>query len=253
MRTVQVVALPGGVMPAAVRYQGLAATLEGRARLHLKDLEVYSGDEAPPGYSIGMEVDALARFADSLGLERFHLLGYSGGGFVSLAFAGAYPERLLSLAVFEAASIPGQLSAAEADLFRALNSELAGKSGLDFMRVFMQLQVKPGVKLAPPAGPPPPWMAKRPAGLAAMMAALGRHPFDRDSLRNCRFPAFFGYGDQTGVHEEIRAGILARLFPDVQVRRFEGIHHFVPPEQIYQPDHVRALQSLWARAREPGA
>src|SRR5579871_850814 len=115
-----VIALPGGVMPAAQRYASLVEALGADVEFHLKDLEVYSGPEPPAGYSIQMEVDALARFADSEGLERFHLLGYSGGGFVSLAFAGAHPERLLSLGLFEPASIPGQLSREEADLFHRL-------------------------------------------------------------------------------------------------------------------------------------
>jgi pimeloyl-ACP methyl ester carboxylesterase len=235
-------------MPAAQRYASLAAALGTAVEFHPKDLEVYSGPKPPPGYSIQMEVDAVARFADSLGLARFHLLGYSGGGFVSLAFAGSHPERLLSLALFEPASIPGHLSTEEVGLYRRLESELAGKSGPDFMRTFMTLQVKDGVELAPPAGPPPPWMQTRPAGLAAMMAAFGAHPFNREHLRQCLFPVFLGYGDLTGVHEEIRAGILARLLPDVHIRRFAGIHHFVPPEEIYSPNHVDALRELWRRA-----
>lgn len=248
--TVHVIALPGGVMPAAQRYASLAAALGADVEMHLKDLEVYSGPQPPAGYSIQMEVDAVARFADSVGLDRFHLLGYSGGGFVSLAFAGAQPERLLSLSLFEPASIPGRLSPEEADLYRKLEAELAGKSGAEFMRTFMAMQVKPGVELAAPAGPPPPWMMARPAGLAAMMAAFGAHPFDREQLRRCRFPVFVSYGDLTGVHEELRAGILARLLPDVHVRRFTGIHHFVPPEAIYSPDHIRALREVW-RLAEP--
>ncbi|HLZ94192.1 MAG TPA: alpha/beta hydrolase [Candidatus Dormibacteraeota bacterium] len=246
--TVHVIALPGGVMPAAQRYASLAAALGAEVEFHPKDLEVYSGPKPPPGYSIQMEVEAVARFADSLDLARFHLLGYSGGGFVSLAFAGAHPERLLSLALFEPASIPGRLSAEEAELFRRLESDLAGKSGPDFMRIFMTLQVKEGVRLAPPAGTPPPWMETRPAGLASMMAAFGTHPFDRERLRRCEVPVFVGYGDQTGVHEEIRAGILARLLPDVHIRRFAGIHHFVPPEEIYSGAHVDALRQVWKRA-----
>ncbi len=246
--TVHVIGLPGGVMPAAQRYAPLVAALGANVELHTKDLEVYSDTEAPAGYSIQMEVEAVARFADSLGLGSFHLLGYSGGGFVSLAFAGAHPERLLSLALFEPASIPGQLSAGEAELYRRLASELAGKSGPEFMRTFMTLQVRNGVQVAAAAGPPPPWMGSRPAGLAAMMAAFGEHPFDREDLRRCEFPVFLGYGDLTGVHEEIRAGILARLLPDVHVRRFAGIHHFVPPEEIYSPGHVEALRELWKRS-----
>ena len=94
-------------------------------------------------------------------------------------------------------------------------------------------------------------MLKRPPGIAAMMAAFAEYRVDRARLRECRFPVFVGYGDLTGEHEEIRAGILARLLPDVHIRRFSGIHHFVPPEQIYGADHVRALRDLWARAAVP--
>jgi pimeloyl-ACP methyl ester carboxylesterase len=175
-----VVALPGGVNPAGLRYAPVLSALGGEVDLHLKDLEVYAGEEPPADYSIEGEVEAVSRFADSLGVERFHLLGYSGGGFVSLAFAGTYPERLLSLALFEPASVPGRLSPEEADLRHRLGRELAGLSGLDFMRAFMRLQLRPGV------------------GLAAMMAAFGRHPFDREQLRRCDFPVFLAYGDLTG-------------------------------------------------------
>ena len=251
--TIDVIALPGGVMPAAMRYQSLQDALDGDARLHTKDLEVYSGDQPPADYSITLEVEALERFADSLDLGRFHLLGYSGGGFVSLAFAGAHPERLLSLALFEPASIPGKLSPDEAELYARLEAELAGLSGPEFMRTFVQLQVREGVVVPPPDGPPPPWMAKRPAGLAAMMAAFGAHPFDREALRQCSSPVFLGYGELTGIHEEIRIGILSRLFPDVRIRRFSGIHHFVRPELIYTSDHVCALRDLWERASAPAA
>src|SRR5579859_7778305 len=218
--TVHVIALPGGVMPAAQRYASLTAALGAEVEFHPKDLEVYSGPTPPPYYSIELEIEALGRFADSLGLERFHLLGYSGGGFVSLAFAGAHPDRLLSLALFEPASIPGKLTVEEAALYTQLETELAGLSGPEFMRKFVELQVREGVVVPPPEGPTPPWMATRPAGLAAMMRAFGAHPFDRAALRRCSAPVFLGYGELTGAHEEVGAGILSRLFPDIHVRRF---------------------------------
>lgn len=240
-----VLALPGGVNPAAIRYAPVLAALGDCVDFHLKDLEVYAGDEPPPGYSIELEVEALLQLADSLGLERFHLLGYSGGGFVSLAFAGTHPERLLSLALFEPASVPGKRSDEEEALNRNLRTQLDSLTGADFMRTFMRLQVRPGVELQPPAGPPPPWMSKRPAGLAAMLAAFDRFNLDRERFRECEFPVFYGYGDLTGEHEPIRAGILARLLPDLHVRRFPGIHHFVPAEQIYSPEHLRILERLW--------
>ena len=245
------IALPSGVAPEAQRYAPLFGAPGDGAHLHLKDLEVYSGEEPPPGYSIEMEFEAVTRFADSLRLFRFHLLGNSGGGFVSVAYAGAHPERVLSLALFEPASIPGELSAEEAGMYRRLEDGLAGKSGPEFMRSFMTLQVKEGVEMPPAVGPPPPEMTTRQAGLAAMMRAFGQLPFDRERLQRCEFPVFLGDGELTGAHEETRACVLARLLPDVHIRRFAGIHHFVPPEEIYSPDHVAALQMLWARANEP--
>ncbi len=245
--TIDVIALPGGVMPAAMRYAALAAALGEDVRLHPKDLEVYAADEPPAAYSVAMEVAALARFAASLQLDRFHLLGYSGGGFISLAFAGAHPDRLLSLALFEPAAVPGRLSSREEELDRSLRAALAGRTGSEFMRAFMATQLRPGVTLEPPAGSPPPWMRSRPAGIAAMMEAFPKHPFDRASLRQCRFPIFFGYGDQSGEQEEVRAAVLGGVLPDVHIRRFSGIHHFVPPERIYGPEHVSELRNLWLR------
>ena len=174
-----------------------------------------------------------------------------GGGFVSLAFAGAHPDRLLSLELFEPASVPGDLSSEEAQFDGRLRKGLMGLNGPEFMHAFVGLQLRPGVDVPPPAGPPPAWMRNRPAGIAAMMAALAEYRVDRARLRECRFPVFIGYGDLTGEHEEVRAGILARLLPDLHIRRFSGIHHFVPPEQIYSADHVRALRDLWARAAVP--
>lgn len=249
---VPVITLPGGVMPAALRYAPLAAALAGHADLHGKDLEVYAGDEPPPGYAVEHEVDALARYADSLGLDRFHLLGYSGGGFVCLAFAGTHPERLASLALFEPAWVPGPLSPDEARYTQRLRTGVAGLDGPAFMHAFTRIQLRDGVEVPPPpAGPPPPWMRTRPAGLKTLMTAFDVYPFDRDQLRHCTFPVFLGYGDLTGEHEELKAAILARLLPDLHIRRFPGIHHFVPPEQIYTNDHIDELRHLWARATVP--
>ena len=245
-----VIALPGGIMPAALRYAALKSALANDVELHTKDLEVYAGDAPPPNYKIEIEIAGLAAFADSLKADRFHLLGYSGGGFVSLAFAAAHPERLISLAVFEPARIPGELSAEEQRLDRDLRQALDSAEGSEFMQIFVSRQVRPGVQVPPPAGSPAPWMRSRPAGLAAMMREFGEYRADRTRLRNCTFPVFYGYGDQTSEMVEVQASVLARLVPDIHVRRFEGVHHFLSPDQIYTAEHVKDLRALWERAEQ---
>jgi pimeloyl-ACP methyl ester carboxylesterase len=49
------------------------------------------------GYTHMGMADDLARLVDSLGLKKFHLVGHSFGGLVSLSYARRYPHRLRSL------------------------------------------------------------------------------------------------------------------------------------------------------------
>ena len=244
----QVIGIPGSVAPAAQRYQPLVQRVGDAAAIHLKDLEVYREATPPADYSIEEELAAIDRFAGANGLERFHLVGYSGGGFVSLAYAGTRPERLLSLALFEAARIPGELTPEERAFFAFLEGRLAGLHGPDFMATFVREQVKPGVQASPPAGPVTPEMQKRPAGIAALLRAFEAYRFDRDLLQAARFPVDYGYGDLSHEEQALKAGVLARLFSDIHVHRFAGVHHFVPPDQIYTPAYADMLLEHWRRA-----
>ena len=65
-------------------------------------------------------------------MDRFHLVGYSGGGACCLAFISSFPERVLSLALIEPAWIgTGDLTPeeteywAEADRMMALRGPSA--------------------------------------------------------------------------------------------------------------------------------
>jgi len=247
MKKPQVICVPGSVAPAAQRYRPLLEAVGDDAGLHLKDLEVYRDATPSADYSIEEELDAIDRFAQSKGLERFHLVGYSGGGFISLAYSGTRPNRILSLGMFEPARIPGRLTADEQAFFSELERKLDGLRGDQFMATFVREQVKPGAVLAPPPpGPVSPEMQKRPAGIAALIVAFDAYRFDRELLRSAPFPVFYGYGDLSHEEQDVKAGVLARLFADFRVQRYAGVHHFVPPEQIYTPAHVKALKNLWS-------
>jgi len=248
MKTPQVICLPGSVAPAAQRYGPLLQAVGDSAELHLKELEVYREATPPSDYNIDEELEAIDRLADSKSLARFHLVGYSGGGFISLAYAATRPERIHSLGLFEPARIPGQLTDEERAFFAFLESKLRSLDGPEFMKVFVSEQVKPGVQVQPPPTAASPEMQKRPAGIAALIREFEAYRFDRQLFGACRFPLFYAYGDLSHDEQAMKAGILARLFPDVHVRRFSGVHHFVPPEQIYTQAHVRALTELWSAA-----
>ena len=90
----------GAVAPVAWTYARLQRLLYEEARLVLKDLEGYAVPLAVE-YGLHREVEAITRPSDAAGFHRFHLVGYSTGGGVALAFALAYPERVSSLTLSE--------------------------------------------------------------------------------------------------------------------------------------------------------
>jgi len=101
-----------GAGEAVVLVHGFAADghlnwrLPGVVDMLKKDYRVITLDTRAHGKSAkphehgqyGMTmVDDIARLMDHLNIEKAHLAGYSMGGFLSLSFAGRYPDRLYSL------------------------------------------------------------------------------------------------------------------------------------------------------------
>jgi pimeloyl-ACP methyl ester carboxylesterase len=56
-------------------------------------------------YDIASQVKRLSRFVEMLGLQSFHLLGISMGGYVAAYYASEHPDRVKSLALMGAAGV----------------------------------------------------------------------------------------------------------------------------------------------------
>jgi pimeloyl-ACP methyl ester carboxylesterase len=248
-RTHRVVLLPGGVMPAEPAYAALLGVLGERVDAVAKDLEVYAGDQPPPDYSLTIEAQGVLREADARGFDRFHLVGYSGGGASSLAFGALHGERLLSLALLEPAWAGNERTPAEEALWQRFR-ELEPLPPDQFMEGFTRLQLAPGVEPPPrPDGPPPPWMAKRPAGLRAVMAAFDNGELDLEALRAFDRPVYFAVGGRSNPDYFVRMGErLAAIFPDFTLETFPERHHFDPPHRIEPERLSSSLLALWERA-----
>jgi pimeloyl-ACP methyl ester carboxylesterase len=248
----RVVLLPGSVLPAEPAYGALIAALGADADAVAKDLEVYATDEPPADYSLGLEADGVLREADARGWERFHLLGYSGGGAAALAFTARYPDRLWSLALLEPAWAGNRdLSPAEEALWREYE-RLEGLPPEQLMPAFMRLNLKPGVSLPPPpAGEMPPWMAKRPAGINAFMRTFRDSDLDREQLRGFSRPVYFALGGLSNPDQFAEIGKrLAGVFPDFTLEVFAERHHFDPPHRIEPERLAGSLRAHWRRAEQ---
>lgn len=245
----RVVLLPGSVLPAEPAYSALLQALGDRVDAVAKDLEVYATDQPPPDFGLEREVDGILREADARGFDRFHLVGYSGGGASALAFTTAHGGRLLSLALLEPAWAGNDRTEEEEALMQRFR-ELAPLPPDQFMAGFLRLQLAPGVDPPPPPdGPPPPWMAKRPAGIRAFLAAFDDGELDVDALRAFDRPVYFALGGRSNPDYFGRmAARLASIFPDFTLERFEERHHFDPPHRIEPERLAESLLTLWRRA-----
>jgi pimeloyl-ACP methyl ester carboxylesterase len=246
----EVILLPGSVMPAGPAYDGLLAALGADVDARAKDLEIYATPAPPPDWSLATEEKAITDFADAAGFARFHLVGYSGGGAACLAYAAHYPERLLSLALLEPAFAGWQrMTAAERAKMEQFRDVLE-LDGRDQMARFQALQLAPGVEPAPlRPGPPPPWMAQRPAAVRAFLREFYRSDLDLELLRRFDRPVLFVLGGRS--HPDYYARMAQRLssvFRDFTVEVFPERHHFDPPHRI-EPDRVAVvLRTLWSKA-----
>lgn len=252
MSALRVMLLPGSVLPADVAYGGLVTALGEDAETIVKDLEVYREDAPPPNYSLDTEVAGVLREARARGWSSFHLVGYSAGGAAALAFAARQPARLLSLALLEPAWAGNWGWSAEHRRLWAQYDQLEQLPSEQFIPAFIRLQVQPDVQLsAPPAGPSPPWMRQRPAGIRALMRTFRSYNLDRDALAAFERPVYFALGGLSNpdLFGEL-AERLGNVFPDFTLEVFSERHHFDPPHRIEPERLAGSLRAIWARGSQ---
>jgi pimeloyl-ACP methyl ester carboxylesterase len=79
-------------------YPGIVLPLRRGHRVTAYDLRGHGYSSMPySGYTHMNMADDLAGLVDRLGLRKFHLVGHSFGGLVSISYAQRYPHRLKSL------------------------------------------------------------------------------------------------------------------------------------------------------------
>lgn len=250
MRQPQVVLLPGAINPAAASYGQLLEAVEGNASPGLKDLELYNKDVPPPDYTLETEIASLKQMVDMAELKSFHLVGYSVGGEIALAFAARYPRRLKSLALIEPTWI-GKANQSWGSDGRAYGEQLEQIMKLspeERLQAFMALQLRPGVEPPLlPSSPTPAWLARRPKGIKALYQALQENDLEFYQLRQFQSPVYLAIGSLSNEIEERMAARLTHVFPDIRVEIYAGLHHFNPPHLGATERFARALFELWSQ------
>ncbi|MDQ0676122.1 pimeloyl-ACP methyl ester carboxylesterase [Pseudarthrobacter siccitolerans] len=251
MEPYRAILLPGAVLPAHLAYKALIEALGPGVQAVAKELELYKTDEPPPGWTLDTEIDGVLREADQRGWQTFHLAGYSGGGAAALAFAAKHPERLQSLTLLEPAWAGNwDWSPAYAEHWKHYET-LEALPPEQFMPAFMRLGVRPDVVLPPQEpGPPPPWMAQRPAGIRAFLRTFKDYDLDRSRLAAFSQPVFFALGGLSHPDDygEVATRLSRVFFPDFHLEVFPHRHHFDPPHRVEPGLLAEGLLRHWASA-----
>lgn len=244
----RIILLPGGGAPAALEFSALLAALGPGVDAVAKDLEVFAGPTPPPGYTLDDEAAAVVRLADARGWDRFHLVGYSGGGAAALATAARAPGRLESLALFEPAWAGSWGWTQPHERLWRRYDELRSLPPHEFVPAFLSLQVRPGIAVHPPfdLADPPAWMANRPAGILAFLDTFATYDLSRDALASLAAPVYYALGSDSNPDEfEEIATKVAGVFDDFRLEVFEGRNHLAPPHALESDRVAASLAALW--------
>lgn len=94
-----IVLLHGSTSAGSADFAAQLPLFEKAFRIHLPDARGHGRTkwDAADGFTYEMLVDDVVAFADELGLESFHLLGFSMGGMTALQVAARQPDRIRTL------------------------------------------------------------------------------------------------------------------------------------------------------------
>ncbi len=96
-----VVLLLHGYLETKAVWNSFAEKLSGHFRLIIPDIPGHGFSEVfGETHSMGLMAEALNFLLDSLNIEKCHVIGHSMGGYVMLAFADIFPEKINRLVLF---------------------------------------------------------------------------------------------------------------------------------------------------------
>jgi pimeloyl-ACP methyl ester carboxylesterase len=188
-----------------------------------------AGLPGDPGYTAVTEREALRLTLDALGLERPHVVGWSGGGKAAIEFATEYPDRVRSLVLVEPAAywILEQLGDRLEDVERA-NSLVHGLFGRpvteDDLATFLELA---GFVESAHDAPSHPnwgrWLTHRMA-LSWSGEKLDHPARSVDELARITCPVLLTKGTRTAEWLKRLVDVLGERLPNASVVELEGDH-----------------------------
>ncbi len=202
-------------------------------------------------YDVGSMERRLSVAVRKLGLTRFHLVGNSMGGLVSLLYSRNHPEQIISLGLFDSA---GVVTSVKSDFFKAL------EQGRNPLIVSTRKDYDNLLALCFEKEPYLPWparnvMARRQRDRTEHNSRMWKDLFldlndtpVRDKLSKLELPVLVLWGDRDRVLDISGAMVLKSMIPNATLKVIENCGHVPMVEKpketaLSYMAFVRALQS----------
>jgi pimeloyl-ACP methyl ester carboxylesterase len=225
-----------GVVPARLTFAALAAALGFG---ELRDLAAYQ--TSLDGYTLDTELAALSAAIHPR--PAVHLLGYSAGASVALAYAARHPTTVATLTLIE----PPWTGLPDPSGFTDRMDKIMLHTAPDRRwPVFHELLTRPGADVPPPPATPPPWAHERVARGGDIWRALRAAALTPAQIGAFTRPVYLPYADDSHPFFADTAHTLAKLFPDARVDEYAG-NHIRPPHVSEPARFATALRKLWSR------
>ena len=212
--------------------------------------ELIGNTTSTDDYSWRDEVEALSRALPEG--KPTHLVGFSGGASLALAFVAVHPERVASLSLVEPAWSFLPLSEIEADYYARLDAALRGPASAE-RGAFRRLLVQPTVELAPPRTDLIEAARRReaagqPTSLRVLTEAMRRHAIEPGAFGWFAGRVYIAIGGLSHGMWQAQAEAIAAAFPSSRVEVFEERHHLDPPQKSETARLVAGLSWAWGQA-----
>jgi pimeloyl-ACP methyl ester carboxylesterase len=215
---------------------GYTDDLKDRFHLILVDSRGHGQSDKPhaaAAYAMAQQADDVVAVADDLGVDRFHLFGYSLGALSGFHLAARVPERVRSLVAYGGdpyAPPPGYIASVERDITILRQGMQAWVDLMEEIGVFSQYPNPTARKER--------LLALDADALIASIVAWTEYPGIGDALARLTMPCLLISGQHEGGNDLARQA--AQNLPVADFVSVAGITHAMVHAQIILP-YVRAF------------
>jgi 3-oxoadipate enol-lactonase len=201
-------------------WEPLLPHLEADFDVLMPDLRGFGQSDAPEGaYTVQQMAADLAALLDALKIQKTYLAGHSMGGYVGLAFARIYPERVLGLGMVSSQAV------ADSPESKARRYATVGEVAVNGVSAVAGMSEKLSANPAHVAFYRELILRQRPGGVIGALKAMAERPEASELFSSFKFPVVLVHGLADALIPPERSREMKALLPQADLLELPGVGH----------------------------